>query len=144
MSIKQAQKAGKKEYNEFIKELKVDEIYLKKVSLDYVSEEGIPSEGISVGTKQSSQYEIATPDMFRVFHTYQFTAKSPKTHEVLAKIGCTFVVVYKNPIAMNESIFTVFSELNLPLNTWPYFRELIHSLVGRMNWPPLVAPLYKP
>jgi preprotein translocase subunit SecB len=44
---------------------------------------------------------------------------------------------------MTKDYFGVFVQVNLPVNTWPYFREFVHSTVSRMGLPPVVLPLVK-
>ncbi|WP_394512536.1 protein-export chaperone SecB [Priestia aryabhattai] len=35
-----------------------------------------------------------------------------------------------------------FSSRNVPVNAWPYVRELVSSLTTRMGYPPLLIPLF--
>lgn len=43
----------------------------------------------------------------------------------------------------NEEILKAFVDKNVPVNAWPYFREMIASLTTRMGLPPLIVPTYK-
>ncbi|MBL0171693.1 MAG: hypothetical protein IPP90_13395 [Gemmatimonadaceae bacterium] len=44
---------------------------------------------------------------------------------------------------MTDAIFAEFERVNLPLNTWPYFREFLQSTLVRAGWPPFVLPAFK-
>lgn len=44
---------------------------------------------------------------------------------------------------MTEEIFSIFREVNLPVNTWPYLREFLASTFGRFGWEPIIIPAYK-
>ena len=44
---------------------------------------------------------------------------------------------------MSEELFTVFQEVNLPVNTWPYLRSFLADGLGRMGWPPMTLPAFK-
>jgi hypothetical protein len=44
---------------------------------------------------------------------------------------------------MTERIFAVFQTANLPVNIWPYLRELVASITGRMGWLPITLPTLK-
>ncbi len=41
----------------------------------------------------------------------------------------------------DRRILTLFSKRNVPMNVWPYFRELVSTLTQRMELPPLYIPL---
>ncbi|MBN2053445.1 hypothetical protein JW905_00900 [bacterium] len=43
----------------------------------------------------------------------------------------------------NDSVWDVFSALNIPLNAWPYLREYVQNVTQRLGIPPLTLPLYQ-
>lgn len=44
---------------------------------------------------------------------------------------------------MTPEYFAIYSQVSLPINIWPFFRELVHATTSRMNIPPLTLPLVK-
>jgi hypothetical protein len=36
-----------------------------------------------------------------------------------------------------------FAETNALFNAWPFFREIIHATMARMNLPPIALPLFR-
>ena len=52
-------------------------------------------------------------------------------------------VRYSSSQRMTNAIFREFRSRNLPLNTWPYFREFVHAALARTGWPVYVLPVYK-
>ncbi|MFC1937584.1 hypothetical protein ACFLWY_03385 [Chloroflexota bacterium] len=81
-------------------------------------------------------------EQFNVSHRYNVTILERETKEVKANISVTFRVVYSSKIPINDDLFQVFKVRNLPLNTWPYFREFVHNAIMRMGWPSFIAPTY--
>ena len=76
-----------------------------------------------------------------VFNRYNVRVLE-KGKELKAKLSVTFCVTYNSKIPMTDELFEEFKDSNLPLNTWPYFREFVHSGVLRMGWPPFIAPIF--
>jgi hypothetical protein len=76
------------------------------------------------------------------FHRYDVTVKDDKGKKRLALVSVTFAVYYVSKIPMTDQIFEKFCQLNLPLNTWPYFREFTHNSLARMNLPEVIAPAF--
>jgi hypothetical protein len=58
-------------------------------------------------------------------------------------IRAEFEVRYSTAQRMTDEIFNEFGRRNLPLNTWPYFREFVHAALARTGWPVFVLPVYK-
>ncbi|MHB8576340.1 MAG: hypothetical protein ACYDCQ_13525 [Dehalococcoidia bacterium] len=61
----------------------------------------------------------------------------------LAEINAVFALDFTSPLPMTNTIFPIFSENNLPVNTWPYLREFVSTTLGRMNWTPFTLPALK-
>lgn len=64
-------------------------------------------------------------------------------------IECVFVLVYSfnvkggPPPEERDQLFSAFAKINGTYNAWPYFRETVQSIVGRMGLPPVVVPVYR-
>jgi hypothetical protein len=67
--------------------------------------------------------------MARVFDEHGVAA------EALVRVRATVEVSYTLESAMTDDLFEVFSQRNLPLNTWPYLREFVQSALSRAGWP---------
>lgn len=63
------------------------------------------------------------------------------------QIDATFEIIYSfpqdasPPPAVEE--MQAFSETNALMNCWPYWRELVQTMVAKMGLPPLVVPLLR-
>ncbi|MBN2022083.1 MAG: hypothetical protein JW809_04755 [Pirellulales bacterium] len=62
------------------------------------------------------------------------------------QINATYLVEYKLDYAdgLTPENFDAFGELNGMHNCWPYCREYVQSIVGRMGLPPMVLPVFRP
>ncbi len=72
------------------------------------------------------------------------TKKPPETRTVLsvsAEYGLFYAI--QGNTECPEALANRFASRNGVFNAWPFFRELAHSLVSRMNVPPLVIPLFR-
>ena len=61
----------------------------------------------------------------------------------MLEVECTFELGLRVATPMTKDYFAIFARVNLPVNTWPYFREFVHSMISRMGLPPVVLPLVK-
>jgi|GEM_PF-1598347 len=64
-----------------------------------------------------------------------------------SKIACTIKMVLKSKIStqnkFTKSFFQVFSQLNLPVNVWPYVRTYTQFLTANMGLPSVTLPYRK-
>lgn len=49
----------------------------------------------------------------------------------------------KDKEGLTDIDLNVFCEMNAVYNVWPYFREFVQNMAGRMDIPPLLLPLLK-
>lgn len=91
--------------------------------------------------EEESQIVEKTDSFVKIADTYKLKAKSEK------KIIFSIDVVYHVSFGTSEDIplefFDIFNSMNLPVHTFPYLREYVHSMVSRMGLPSLVLPLKK-
>lgn len=78
-----------------------------------------------------------------IVHVLTFSGSYENEDEPAVFIRAEFEVRYSTQERMTTKIFTEFRRRNLPLNTWPYFREFVHAVLARTGWPVFVLPVYK-
>lgn len=128
------------EYNNFIKQIEIDDLHIASAKVDVLDSSYFPSSA-DAKWRMNASYENAE-GQFNVSHRYNVTISDKETKEAKAKISVTFYVVYSSKIPISADFFEIFKARNLPLNTWPYFREFIHNITMRIGWPPFIAPTY--
>jgi len=129
------------EYNAFINQTEITSIRVISAKIDNLAY-GESSVVATVKYRETVSYKNKENE-FNAFHRYNVTITDKEKNEAKVKLSVTFCVVYSSKIPMSDDIFDVFKERNLPLNTWPYFREFTHTSLARLGWPDVIAPLYK-
>jgi len=140
MNNKQKKLPSVKDYNDFVTQIEITGIHIVSAQINMLDYSYFPSSA-EVKWRKTASYEKAE-EQFNVFHRYNVTILDKETKGAKAKISVTFRVVYSSKIPINDDLFEVFKVRNLPLNTWPYFREFVHNAIMRMGWPSFIAPTY--
>jgi hypothetical protein len=71
--------------------------------------------------------------------------RSDPAEEPLLTIQATFELLYRLPegVEGTSEELQAFAETNALFNAWPFFREIIHATMARMNLPPIALPLFR-
>jgi hypothetical protein len=128
------------DYVEFIQQLELERIWLKFSRVTNSFGGDIP-QGASVTINDSHSWKDSD-NGFQAFHKYTAEFRSERNRK-LAKVDVEFGLDYGSEEPMTDELFEIFAENNLPLNSWPYFRELLASTVSRMGWIPFTLPARK-
>lgn len=128
-------------YAEFIRQIELEDIWLKAASIENLHGPSLPEPGPVKIVEGESSWE-PTPRGFYAYRNYKLKLSDERGREV-ANFDVTFGAEYKSDQPMTDDIFGVFSDINLPINLWPFFREFIYSAVGRMGWFPITLPAVK-
>ncbi len=129
----------KPNYNGFIKGLDIKNIRLVSATIENMDCNYFPSSAV-VKWRMAANFENKDGEI-NVFHRYNVRVLE-QGKEVKAKMAMKFCVTYNSQAPMTEELFKRFKDSNLPINTWPYFREFVHSIISRMGWPPFIAPTF--
>jgi len=128
-------------YAEFIRKLELADVALVSATADNISFPEPPTKA-EVSVKLENKFENVEGG-FIAFASYDIVVKALGTDRQMAKFAVVFALRYRSQMPMSQDVFTVFKQLNLQVNSWPYLREFIHSTSHRMNLPPLVLPTVK-
>ncbi len=140
IDTKQKRGSSFKAYNDFVAQIGIVELRIISAQFNVLDCSYFPSSA-EVRWRKMASYEKAE-DKFNVSHRYNVTILDKETKEAKAKISVTFHVGYSSKIPISDELFEIFKVRNLPLNTWPYFREFVHNAIMRMGWPPFIAPTH--
>jgi len=134
-----------KEYREFIKGIELEDIFFSKTNFELlVFNRDFWREKININIIENAKLLDRNSEKFVVTHKYNLViSNSANKEEKFLKISANLIVEYSTKKEITEEIFELFRKINLPLNTWPYFREYVHSCMGRLNIPPLILPVLK-
>jgi hypothetical protein len=105
----------------------------------------IPPAALSVRVTTKSGGTVDQQNNLRVLAQYSLVAKRAEEKDPAVDIRASFELWYTIPPELKPSSpeIKAFSATNAMLNSWPYFRELVQSMIARMNLPPLTLPLYR-
>ena len=133
------------EYRSFIKGIELEDIFFNKTSFGLLAfKKEFWKEKININIKEKTKLLKQNQKRFIIGHNYDLViSNATRKEEKFLKISANLVVEYSSEQKITKEIFELFQEINLPVNTWPYFREYVHSCMGRLNLPPLVLPALK-
>jgi preprotein translocase subunit SecB len=132
-----------KKYVSILKKIDLKEIYLESCSSEIRREHFKLKENLEVKIRDNASYE-QIKNKLKIKHKYFLTAKRPKAGKDFSlKASATFCLIFSTQEPIEKDFFDIFREINLMLNTWPYFREFVQSMTQRMNVPPLTLPFVK-
>ncbi len=127
------------EYARFIGQIELTGVWLKDAKIENLLGSESPERSEVHLDDYATWNEV--PGGYTVFHTYSLNISDLESD--VAILSVTFGVDYDSELTMTSELFEVFQAVNLPFNTWPYLREFIASILGRMNWYPFVLPALK-
>ena len=73
----------------------------------------------------------------------EYVIKAKSARRRVAEIRAKYLAIFETTERLPTEFFTIYNVYSLPLQTFPYLRECVHSLFQKMNLPPLVLPLRK-
>ncbi len=127
-------------YNAFIEKLELVNLRL----VDATVQANIPKPSGELEAKLSDEYSfVLTEEGFEAYAAYKLFFY--REDQLLARLEATFGLMYISQATPEEieQNFELFKQASLPLNAWPFAREFIYNMLGRMGWPPFTLPLLK-
>ena len=127
-----------KRYREILKGIQLDTIALRalKANIHRENMEG----SMKIEFRENASYKN-TEEGFEVSAQYVLIGKNKR--RIALRVDCTYDLFFTSEEEIDDEFFEIYKEFSLPLNLWPFFRELVHSITSRMNIPPLTLPLLK-
>lgn len=133
-------------YGEFLGALELQGIRLQKMDVEAVGEPPEPAKtAFSVSHNFSSKLN---PEKAIITVELGVDFVSNTSGEERGHIRTLFDAIFHRrhdtKCWQDPTCWESFSNGNLPILIWPYFRELVHSTMNRMGWPALILPLLLP
>lgn len=138
MELKEAQeKLDPKSYNELLGLFQLKDLYLKKA--DFASRSRNPFVQADIELKESFDNLNIVEDLASIDFIYTLRVKAEGND--IFDLNATYTLQYALNKPLPEEFFVIFSHYTLPLQTFPYFREFVHSISLRMAIPSFVLPI---
>ena len=141
ISIEAAQKkVSPKAYSKYLASLELSDIRLQEVRAKLFTNQ-LGDEKKSYSLKEDPTVESLTENGALVTIAYKLSAKSGR--KKVANVAVKVLVGFSISKPIPPEFFVLYNQFTLPLQTYPYFRECVHSLFSKMGLPPLILPLRK-
>jgi len=133
-------------YSELIKHVELEDIQLINLNCRKYNVEEL-KRSITIEIRTKNEVESFTEQQLLINVSFKVIGhEADKDENRLFEIDFTFTLKYsllENNEKFNEEVIDLFVKNNVPLNVWPYARELISSITVRMGLPALVIGTYK-
>jgi len=134
-------KIDPKKYNDLIKNIEILDIKLRQLSCknsdDIFDMEESNKIKITIKSKVESIEKLENLLIFKK----SFTVIGKSKNKTLLNIKAVYEIIYaKNKEIWRPNLLAI-ANLNVPVNVWPFFRELCYSLTSRMGIPALTLPV---
>lgn len=128
-------------YNSFIKEIEIKNITLNSLNISDVNEEINDNPQLNLSLKFNNKFK-REKDTLNIYSTF-FVSVDDKKDDIVKKgfnMEFTYKLEYKieNMDRFDDEYIHLFTTKNVPVNVWPYARELISSLTTRIGYPTLI------
>lgn len=140
-TVKSEFKLDPKEYKRKLGYVELKNIYLDSFSA--TSRRDKLSGSIRTIVDDNREYELQENGSAIFKHSFQLIGTRKYKKDYGIKIKCTYSLQFDSTDDLEEEFWDIFSEVNLHINTWPYFRELVQNTTQRMSIMPLTLPLLK-
>lgn len=138
---KEVHKLSPKDYREILTNVQLELIRLESCS-SKIKREKFGGEMKNI-LKDKITYELTNENEVFFAHQYDLIFTQTNQKDFALKISCTYSAKFSSTVPFSEEFLDIFSNINIHLNTWPYFREFVQNITQRMSIPPLTLPLMK-
>lgn len=128
-------------YREFIESLELEDIYLSSLEVKILSEP--KSEDLSVDLEPTFDINNACEGTLETKARFKVSVTNGETPIFIIDVEFTLLYTYSPDITINEAIQERFVQTTLPVNSWPYAREIISTMTSRMGFPSLIIHPFK-
>lgn len=134
------------EYQGFLQGLELRHVRLISLEVESFEDEPRPLESVVSVEGDTEFVKVPTGFEARTRYCVFFTERT--SGEKLGAIEAVYGFRYDSETQLNDkgaaTYFEIFKDVNMPVNSWPFMRELTYNIMSRMGWTPFVLPLLKP
>jgi hypothetical protein len=128
------------EYAAFVGQIDLLDVWLVEAHVENRHGSRSPHHAGVAITSEDPAYDNAE-DGFSVRFPYEVRFDEGAVNH--ARIRLELGLRFSSRQSMTDHIFSVFKDVNLPVNTWPFLREFVSTTLGRMGWQPFTLPALK-
>ncbi|WP_422445612.1 protein-export chaperone SecB [Thermoanaerobacterium sp. DL9XJH110] len=134
----------KEKYNELVKCIELNRIILCKLNCE-INVDILEEKFERAKVNFNPEFNLKKKEKNRLYAEAIFDVNviEEKNQKMVFNINVSFLLIYNYKEECEDSVLNEFVKRNVPLNAWPYGREIISSITARMGLPPLNIGLYK-
>ncbi len=129
------------DYREFLKHVELKSINLDSCNVKTKRENIGPSMMLDI--RHDARFSIEEEKSGLILSTYKLTATKKAKKDYALKVDCVYRVLLMSEEPLTEDFLQIFLDVNVQMNTWPFYRELVQNMVYRVGFPQLTLPLLK-
>lgn len=126
------------EFNNFVKVVELQNIYLKEVKAKALTPKFEKELSVEVETNSKSVFSEN-----KITYSVTFNLNIFKEQEKYGEIALTFLAEYYSEVEPKKEYLKLFERRSVMITLWPYFRFWVQTIVQSWGWPPLTLPLLK-
>jgi preprotein translocase subunit SecB len=127
-------------YNEFLRNLHLKSLSVVEFSLKKEKDFHPPAK---ISISNETEFENTDKSNVKAYIKYSLVATQKDKKDSGLNISIRYEVVYESKMDMTNYIFKSFSQGELLLETWPYFRNFVHEATMLAGLPSLVLDFLK-
>ena len=135
----------REEYNKLIKCIELKRIVLASLNCQLNSDIYKQQRSGPAKVELKPSFHLKSKDEKTIYAVANFNVNvfDDDENEKIFNIEATFLLIYEMEEKCEDRVIEEFIKRNVPLNAWPYGREIISNLTCKMGLPPLIIGLYK-
>lgn len=137
----EAPRLSPKDYKKILDKVQLDSISLESCSAK-VNQDKFGKQ-IKSTVKDKVSYKLLGENEVIFNQQYDLISTTTSQKDYALKISCAFSAKFSSIEPLSDDFLEIFSQVNIHVNTWPYFREFVQGITQRMCLPPLTLPLLK-
>lgn len=138
-------------YEKLVSVIEIDNIYVKKLTMESI----IPFHDIDDIIESDKKLSIDIDNIFSLekkLSNYKFQANGKINVSAKAEENLIFIInmeliaeydISKYDGDISDEVYNLFVKNNVPINIWPYAREIVQSSTTRMGYPSLIIKPYR-
>ena len=134
-------KLSPQEYRDILKLIELKSINLKEISSKFPDE---PPKEVTLKIKEKGSFS-QDHSILKVSYGFKLIGKENNKDESSFSISSEFILVFSvsGEKEISVEFFDIFKDYLVSMTAWPYFREIVSSLISKANLPPLFLPMRK-
>ncbi len=129
-------------FNKFNTNLAMTNIRTKKISASFDDEKlDVSPDTQKIYIDKNAYYQIISDNFVRVFQDFSLKiADKGNADDVFVSVDVSYLMDFETGGPIDDEVFEIFAQSTILVDSWPYFREIVQSVLMRMGLAPVIIP----